>query len=209
MRGLQVLLLEDDDTVARAHARTVTRCGAVPHHRSTESSAHHAIGLMKFHAAVVDLRLTHDGAAELLRALEARGGRIPMLLHANLREPTVRNLPSPSREAELECGSSVQRRVELVVEEAFWRHWLGERAVLVAAASKVASDLALSPRERQVLVLALRGQSREQMAESLDVGVNSVRTYASLLREKAGKQRLAEVVAMVLDELGPGPRRDG
>jgi DNA-binding CsgD family transcriptional regulator len=61
----------------------------------------------------------------------------------------------------------------------------------------------LSAREREVLGLAAAGLMDKQIGPQLDVSLNTLRTYWSRIREKAGDEpRTALVAAYVAEELG-------
>jgi DNA-binding NarL/FixJ family response regulator len=61
----------------------------------------------------------------------------------------------------------------------------------------------LTLRERQILELTARGLSRREIAERLQVSVNTVRTHSQHMLSKLGVHTTLEAVALVLRELDP------
>jgi DNA-binding CsgD family transcriptional regulator len=55
--------------------------------------------------------------------------------------------------------------------------------------------VALSRREREILQLVAAGKSSTAIAEELNLGVSTIRTYALNARKKLGAKTLAEAVA--------------
>ena len=57
----------------------------------------------------------------------------------------------------------------------------------------------LSRREREVLVLLAQGHSNQQIADRLCVGVKTVETYRTRLREKLGLKGRAELYRFAIE----------
>jgi two-component system, NarL family, response regulator NreC len=76
----------------------------------------------------------------------------------------------------------------------------------VVAGAKLEAPRALSPREREVLVLLARGATYKQVAERLHMGDRTVETHRRRIGEKLGLKSRADLVRYALEFglLGPG-----
>jgi NarL family two-component system response regulator LiaR len=100
-------------------------------------------------------------------------------------------------------GLRITRRKEIVVE----RELIVEREVPVSAAGPFAlneerlRELAITRRELEILGLIARGMSNREIAESLFVSENTVKTHSSRLFEKLNAKRRTQAV-QIGKELG-------
>ncbi len=79
------------------------------------------------------------------------------------------------------------------------------RADLSRAIALMAVDYGLSPREREILVLLVRGRDVRHISEALVVSVNTVRTHVSNIYGKLGvhsRQELLDAVERFAREAG-------
>ena len=65
----------------------------------------------------------------------------------------------------------------------------------------------LSKREREVLILVAQGHTNQAVANQLDVGVKTVESYRSRLRDKLGLKNRADLTRFAIEQrlLNPGP----
>jgi DNA-binding NarL/FixJ family response regulator len=75
----------------------------------------------------------------------------------------------------------------------------GGRVVDARHPARSADRAALSPREREVLVLVAQGLTNRQIAERLDIGPETVKTLVGRAFAKLGVRRRAEAVAAAHD----------
>lgn len=104
-------------------------------------------------------------------------------------------------------GLKLTRRKEIIVE----RELIVEREVLVSSADPFAlneerlRELAITKRELEILGLMSRGMSNREIAESLFVSENTVKTHSGRLFEKLNAKRRTQAV-QIGKELGLIPR---
>ena len=93
-------------------------------------------------------------------------------------------------------GLKLTRRKEIIVE----REFIVEREVPVPTASPFAlneerlRELAITKRELEILGLIARGMSNREIADSLFVSENTVKTHSSRLFEKLSAKRRTQAV---------------
>jgi DNA-binding CsgD family transcriptional regulator len=61
------------------------------------------------------------------------------------------------------------------------------------------APFALSPREREILVLVASGKLDKQVARELDIAVTTVRTHLERIGIKSGRRRRAELIALAYE----------
>jgi DNA-binding NarL/FixJ family response regulator len=69
---------------------------------------------------------------------------------------------------------------------------------LVASGTRTAATVSLTPREIDVLRYLRTGQSHREVADNLQVGVETVRTHAARIRRKLGVHSKRELIGMPL-----------
>jgi DNA-binding NarL/FixJ family response regulator len=74
-----------------------------------------------------------------------------------------------------------------------------------AASAQAAGSAALSPREREVLILLARGHTNQEIANKLFLSVKTVETYRARIADKLGLRTRADLVRYALEVglLGP------
>jgi FixJ family two-component response regulator len=164
--------------------------------------------------AVLDVQLPGLGGLDLQRALTVRGGGLPVVFvtgHGDI-PMTVRAmksgaadfLPKPvaARDLLAAVGHAVARHARTLRED-------GELADIRRRAE------ALSPREREVLALVVRGMLNKQVGRHLGVTEKTVKAHRAQVMHKMGADSLADLVRMasrlgiepVPTPVEPGPFR--
>lgn len=59
-------------------------------------------------------------------------------------------------------------------------------------------DLPLNPREKEVLMLIVKGQTSQEIADKLFISKSTVETHRKNIREKTGAKSMAELIARAL-----------
>jgi two-component system response regulator QseB len=77
---MRILIVEDDEIIQDGLAVGLRLGGFVPEAVATLADADHALAAGDFDAVVLDLMLPDGSGLDLLRALRARGDRLPVLL---------------------------------------------------------------------------------------------------------------------------------
>jgi FixJ family two-component response regulator len=145
---------------------------------------------------LLDVRLPGVSGVELQRTLAERGdtlpivfmtghGDIPMGVHA-IKAGAVEFLPKPFREDELLDA----------IDTALARSAVDRRARLEMEALRKRVD-SLSSREREVMLLVVKGLLNKQSAARMAISEVTVKVHRRRVMEKMGAQSLPELVRMV------------
>jgi two-component system response regulator QseB len=193
-----MLIVEDDDLVARAFARQV-RAHATVARAATLDDGARLLRTRRFAGAVLDVHLPDGSGLELLAAIRAAGERLPVLIATGVFERDVaRNA------AALDASCVFKPDLDGVVEtfaqraaESFQRR-VEEEANAVAA---LGESLHLTPREAELLALLVRGERGRALAERTGVSENTLKTRIRGLLEKFEEDSLEAVGRTVLEEM--------
>jgi len=193
-----VYVVDDEETVRRSVARLVRSVGLrVETFPSVAAFLAHKPG---DHPAclVLDVRLPSQSGLELQAAMGARQrvmpiifitgrGNVPMSVRA-MKGGALDFLEKPFDSQELlDC---IQRALERSGEA---RAADSERAVLDARLA------ALTPRERQVLQLVVKGLLNKQIADALGAAEKTVKVHRGRVMRKMGADSVADLVRMTQD----------
>ena len=154
---------------------------------------------------VLDVRMPGMSGLELQQELNLRGailpvifitghGDIPMAVEA-MQHGAHEFLQKPFRDEDL-----IERVRRALEKDA------GARAALEEHHAIRAHLESLTPREREVMALMVRGKPNKIMAHELGVSQRTVEIHRARVMEKSGASSLAELVRMVMDvepELAP------
>ncbi|RTL44203.1 MAG: response regulator transcription factor [Burkholderiales bacterium] len=163
------------------------------------------LGRLMPDVVLLDLRLGQRSGFELLAELQRRA--------LNLRVIVLTMSDQPRHVAEalrlgawgyLLKGSASSEVLQAVETVAAGRRFLSPQAAEFAASvlterDKPAED-ALSPRERQILLMVAQGATSNAIGEALHLSPKSVDTYRSRLMKKLGLHDIAGVVKWALRE---------
>jgi DNA-binding NarL/FixJ family response regulator len=140
---------------------------------------------------LVDYRLPDRTGAELLKELRRRGERAPAILMTANAEGDFNELAQEAgaqgtalktgKASELLSVLRAAPRRQRTFDERYPRRGL--------------AGVALSPREREVLRLVATGATNAEIAESLSIARDTVKTLLARTFEKLGVHRRAEAVA--------------
>ena len=146
---------------------------------------------------VLDIRMPSMSGMELQAALVAKSVTIPIIFltgHGNVsmsakafRSGAVDFLEKPFNEQVL------LRRIEEAIqldqknrEAAAHRHTVNARMA------------ALTPREREVMLLIVAGHSNKEIARQLELSTRTIETHRGHIMEKTGAHSLADLIALAL-----------
>jgi DNA-binding NarL/FixJ family response regulator len=193
---LSVLLVEDDAMVSGWVRLSLADRGMRV--AGVAASSTDALGLMErrhVDVLLVDYRLPDGRGTELIRELRQQGNTVPAIL-------MTANEESGFNEAARESGAQgtvlkTGHAADLV--ETLERVYRGENSFDPRHPPRVEGRSALSPREREVLQLVAAGATNEQIAETLGVGGETIKTLLARAFAKLGVRRRAEAVAAAHD----------
>ncbi len=147
---------------------------------------------------VLDVRMPGMSGLELQQELNLRGAIIPVIFitgHgdipmavAAMRHGAHDFLQKPFRDEDL-----IERVRRALDKDAKVRAALEEHRVIRARLDS------LTPREREVLLLMVRGKPNKIMAHELGVSQRTVEIHRARVMEKSGASSLAELVRMVME----------
>lgn len=201
-RNPTVFVVDDDEGV-RNSLRFLLRSIGLP----TQAYASAAEFLQTYAAhepgcLILDVRMPGMSGLELQQQLNLRGatlpvifitghGDVPMAVEA-MQHGAFDFLQKPFRDQDL--IDRIQRALE---RDARSRSSLAQHE---AIRSRFAS---LTPREREVLALMIRGKANKVMAADLGVSQRTVEIHRARVMEKTGAASLAQLVRMALDLESP------
>lgn len=202
------IYLVDDHAIMRDGLRVVLETAGheVVGEAAGPTPALAELGRLLPDVVLLDLRLGQRSGFELLAELQRRG--------LNLRIIVLTMSDQPRHVAEalrlgawgyLLKGSASSEVLQAVEAVAAGRRFLSPQAAEYAAsaltegASKPAEE-ALSPRERQILLMVAQGATSNAIGEALHLSPKSVDTYRSRLMKKLGLHDIAGIVKWAIRE---------
>jgi DNA-binding NarL/FixJ family response regulator len=187
-----VLLVEDDDMV-RSWVRLALQGSEFRLVGEAATAAEGVELAERRHPAVllVDQRLPDGTGTELVRALRQRGIAAPAVVMTANRAAGFNELV---RDVDAQ-GSVLKSGSVTELLDALHTVAEGGRVIDTRHPARSAERAALSPREREVLVLVARGLTNRQIAEQLEIGSETVKTLVARSFGKLGVRRRAEAVA--------------
>jgi DNA-binding NarL/FixJ family response regulator len=192
--GLRTVGLVDDDAIVRAWVRFSLEHSEfrVVGEASTGKAALEMIERRNPELLLVDYRLPDVRATELVRSLRRAGSTTPVLVITATAEAGL-------NEAVLEAGAQgvvVKRGDPVELVGAIRRVASGESVVDPQHPRRPAGQSPLSPREREVLRLAAKGATNQEISTQLDLGTETVKTMLSRAFSKLGARNRTEAVTI-------------
>jgi DNA-binding NarL/FixJ family response regulator len=201
------IYLVDDHAIVRDGLRSMleTRGYAVVGEAAEPTVALAEILQLQPDLLVLDLSLGSRSGFELLTEVHRRGLRVRILVLTMSAQP--RHIAEAMRHGALGYLLKGSPRAELlraVEAVAAGRRHLGPEVGELAAQALVAADdeaallNELSPRERQVITLVVKGQSSSTIGEQLHLSPKTVDTYRSRLMAKLGVDDVTALVRFAI-----------
>ncbi len=153
---------------------------------------------------LLDLNLHDRSGLEILSGLQARGLAVRVLVLTMSKQPRhVAEALRLGASGYLLKGSTRDEMLQAVDAVLHGRRHLGPEAAELAAVALSASDErsaldGLSPRERQIIAMVVRGQSSAAIGERLHLSSKTVDTYRSRLMAKLGVADLPALVRLAI-----------
>ena len=151
---------------------------------------------------LLDLRLPDVTGAEGVAKLSARGMRVLVLSAVDDRDAVLAALQAGAL-GYLTKQAGAQQIAEAVRTVAAGQTYISPTLAshLLAASRPTRGQApALTPREREVLVLLAAGATDQDIAEALNVQVRTVRSYLERVREKTGRRRRPDLTRYAIAE---------
>jgi FixJ family two-component response regulator len=200
-----VFLVDDDDSVRKALARLIKSAG---YEVQTFVSAREFLDSGDFQKGpaclVLDVRMPGLNGLDLQRELQAANATLPIIFITGygdipttvraMKAGAVDFLPKPVKDAVL------LRAIEQALARAVRDH--AERQE-IAALTKCLNTL--TPREREVMALVVRGLLNKQIAFELGTVEKTIKVHRARVMQKMGVDSLAELVR-VADKIAMPPK---
>jgi DNA-binding NarL/FixJ family response regulator len=191
------LIVDDYEPMARAVARQI----AGPRRRailaaSVGEAQEVAPAGDALTGAVVDVALPDGTGLDVVRWLRVRDPRIPILVITGAVAPSVVN-QCQILGCEFVFKPASAENLRAFADRASWSRRLGQDE-LGRYAHDYSAARRLTPREREVLALALAGLKRGAIAQRLGVGENTVKMQIRSMLRKTGHNNLGELIVAVL-----------
>ena len=195
MSGI-VHIVDDDKSFRTAIARRLKKAG---YEVATYPSAQQLLDRLPDESEpgciLLDVRIPGLSGPELQSRLSELGSTLPIVFltgHADT-QTTVQTIKAGAEDFLTKPVTS-----ELLlhaIERALARHGAarGQRSKLDAARARIAT---LTPRERQVFELVVRGKINKQIAHELGTSERTIKAHRQQVMEKANAESLVELVAI-------------
>lgn len=202
--GREILIVEDDAVLARVLARRIastcpTRIvGTIEAVRALRAEGKSWAG------AIVDIRLPDGSGLDLLESLRGDGWDGPALVLTGHLAPELVNRASKLRATYVVKPAPDENLRSFLAELS-----RGERNV-ADVTREYAERYRLTPGERRILELSVRGVSREAIADKIGVTENTLKTQVrSLLTKIPGAFQLGDVTRRIWSEASAGESGGG
>ena len=199
MRGLVsgfVHVVDDDASFATAMERRLRHAG---YEVTTYASAQHLLDRLPSDSVLgcilLDVRMPELSGPKLQEALTELGSTLPIIFLTGYPDvrTTVRTIRAGAEDFLTKPVSS--DNLLQAVERAIARHnaTYRRKSALDVARSRIAT---LTPRERQVFELVIRGKQNKQIANALGCTERTIKAHRHEVMEKIQVQSLAELVSL-------------
>ncbi len=192
VKPVELLIVDDDQIVCAwlttALADTEFRvAGDAP----SGAAARVLLARRRVDLLLVEFQLQDENGLELVRLLRAEGRMTPAVIMTASAHP---GLSEAAREAGAQ-GTLRKRAKRGSLIAALREAAAGETWFDPAHPVRPKAEMPLAPREREVLALVAHGLTNRQIAERLELGEESVKTYLERAFGKLGVSRRAEAVS--------------
>jgi DNA-binding NarL/FixJ family response regulator len=186
------LLIVDDDEIVRAWLTTslVDTEFRVAGDAPSGAAAHQLLERRRIDLLLVEFQLQDENGLELVRELRAEGRMTPAVIMTASAQP---GLSEAAREAGAQA-TLLKRSKRGSLIAALRAVAAGNTWFDPAHPARPKDEMPLAPREREVLTLVAHGLTNREIAERLELGEESVKTYLERAFGKLGVSRRAEAV---------------
>jgi len=193
-----ILLVEDDIALRRSLSRWIrSKCDLDIKEVDTVASAKQALA-DEPEAAIVDVRLPDGDGLEVVAQLHERAPWIPVLVTTGDDSPDIANR-AHMLGAVCVRKPEIEGNIALFVERVAHR----PRPSSKRALALLLEEVDLTPRQREIVELAMSGTKRSALAEALGLEESSVRTHVREIVKRVGIDNLDQLgwrMLALLDE---------
>lgn len=198
-----LLIVEDDEGVARAVARVVPEALS-PVTVRTVADARRVAPSLELAGAVIDIGLPDGSGLEVVRMLRHTSDEIPVVVLTGLLSPELVNEVT-ALGARYVCKPDFSLNLHAFFKMLSRRS--AQTGLVDAAVLRATRERGLTKREADILGHALDGVPRAHLAEVLGLSENTVKKYVRSLLDKMSQTSLSETVWM-MRQLADGDTRD-
>src|SRR5262249_11603374 len=183
-----ILLVEDDAALRRSLTRWIrAKSNLAITEADTVAAAKQAL-VDEPDAAIVDVRLPDGDGLEVVETIHARSPWTPVLVTTASDEPQIAN------RAHL-LGAVCVRKPEIDANVALFLTQLAHRPRPTAkrALARLLEEVDLTPRQRDIVELAMHGTKRSALAAALNLEESSVRTHVREIVKRVGIDHLDQL----------------
>jgi DNA-binding NarL/FixJ family response regulator len=195
------LVLLDDHPLFREGLRAVLDADPEFHVVGEASNAESALALVadkRPHVVIVDITLPGSSGIELTREVVKRSpdSRVLVLTMHSRPELAAESFGAGARGYALktELPGQIVEAVRSVARGEVYLSPAIPRAVLDGSTSGLDPIHGLSPREREIFDLAVRGFSNDNIARELQISIKTVQTHRAKINHKLGVHSTGELV---------------
>jgi DNA-binding NarL/FixJ family response regulator len=196
-------VVEDHPLYRAAVARVLAEAPGIEVGELSESVAQFAARRQAPGVVIVDLNLPGVSGAAAVMAVVAMGHAV-LVVSAQAGQEEVLGAISAGARGYLTKDADGTEILRAVREVAAGNSYVSPTlATFLLSSSReryVGPKIALSIRERQVLSLLASGERDQDIAESLDISVRTVRSHLDRIRDKTGRRRRSELTRLAIEE---------
>lgn len=198
------LVVEDDPIVANAFVSNISRHAPAVSVASV-AEARVARRNEQWIGIVLDVRLPDGNGLEFLQELRAQGDKVPVLVATGHFDPFIANA---CHRLDAHCVFKPDLLVNLLrfVGDAIAAQPSDE--LLQAVVKEITAEFDLTIRESQIATLVARGVPRDELAETMGVTNNTVKTIIRGLLGKLNETSVEAAARLVLERMVERARRD-
>lgn len=195
---IDVCVIDDDDAVLDSTCGVLERAGlTVRTYASAENFLADLDSGNEFRCIVCDVRMPGLSGLDLQRRLAERRTTAPLILitgHGDIAMAVgaLKAGAADFIEKPFDAGRLVETIRRVVAEASRQQAQQQARADIAARVSE------LSPRQREVMALVVKGYSNKEIGARLGISARTVETYRLWVMERTGARNLAELVRMAM-----------
>ncbi len=203
--GPLILLADDHVLIRDALASVILRRvpGARCECTDTAAETIKAVTRAEWSLLVLDLGLPGGREFEALRQVRALRPSLPILVYSMFPEQKMGVAAIEAGADGYLCKTADRETVAKAVAETLagdgYRSERLRRLLTQRASGRARGDVALSPRELEVLIELGRGRSNKEIAAGLAISVTSVGTYRTRIMDKLGVSTTADLLRHVIE----------
>ena len=190
------LVVEDDPAIARAVGRLLSKSRPTHHVAGVEAAKAALKDTKGWTGLVVDIGLPDGSGLDVVCAAREKWPTLPALVLTGSTQASDINR-SFMLGADFLVKPGTSEEIAAFVRKAISRESIADARV-VEAVDQIASEVGLTDRERDVLMLVAGDTKRADIADALGVKENTAKSHVNALMKKSGAHSFDELARTVL-----------